>query len=98
MAQRKIIWSLKASNDLLSILEFYFHRNGNSGYSQNLLSEIDTIVSLLPIHPHLGKSVTNAPYRVIIRGHYEIFYRFNSTTVIVITIWDSRQNPESKKL
>jgi len=98
MAQRKIIWSLKASNDLLSILEFYFHRNGNSVYSRKLLLEINTIVSLLPVHPLLGKSVSNASYRVIIRGHYEIFYRFNDENIIVITIWDSRQNPESKKL
>ncbi len=98
MAQRKIIWSLKAGNDLLSILEFYFNRNGNSEYPKKLLSDVDKIVSLLPDHPNLGKHVSKSPYRVIIRGHYEIFYRYDDEYIVVVTIWDSRQNPESKKI
>jgi toxin YoeB len=98
MAQRKIIWSLKASDDLQTILEFYFQCNGNSIFPKKLLTEIDNIISFLPDHPKLGKTVNGGSYRVIIRGHYEIFYRYDNDSIVVVTIWDSRKNPENKSL
>lgn len=95
MAQRKIIWSLRASADLLSILEFYFHRNGNSVYSAHLLSEIEHIISLLTRHPRLGKKIQKNHARVILRGYYKIFYRIEGGSVLVIAIWDSRKATSS---
>jgi plasmid stabilization system protein ParE len=97
MAQ-KIIWSHTASNELLSILQFYFERNGNTKYSEKLLSEIDSIVSLLIDHPLLGKTTDKEPYRIVIRGNYEIIYRIDHDTVYIVSLWDSRKNPNEKLL
>ncbi len=46
----------------------------------------------------LRKTVNGGSYRVIIRGHYEIFYRYNNDSIVIVTIWDSRKNPENKSL
>lgn len=96
MAKKKIIWSHTASNELLSILQFYIERNGNTTYSEKLLEEIDSIVSLLTDHPLLGKATDKQPYRIVIRGNYEIIYRIDNETVFIVNLWDSRKNPNKK--
>jgi toxin YoeB len=98
MAQRKIIWSVPASQELISILDFYLIRNGNPAYSEKLLAEIDSIVSYLPEHPNLGKQTEDKIHRVLIRNNYEIFYRVEPEAIIIVTLWDSRRNPEEKPI
>ncbi len=93
MAQKKIIWSGSAGRELISILDFYIQRNGTTIFSEKLLAEIDTIVSFLPEHPHLGKQTEKEHLRVLIRGMYEIFYRIEPDAIIVVAIWDSRRDP-----
>jgi plasmid stabilization system protein ParE len=98
MAQKKIIWSGRASRDLISILDFYIQRNGTTTFSEKLLAEIDTVVSFLPDHPLLGKNTEKESLRVLIRGTYEIFYRVDPDAIIVVAIWDSRRDPEQKPI
>lgn len=98
MAQKKIIWSSIASKKLVSILDSYNTRNGNTTYSEKLLREIDTIISFLPDHPHLGKPTNKEPYRIVIRGNYEVMYRIENDDIIIVALWDSRQNPIDKTI
>lgn len=54
MAKRKIIWSLKAKFDLLTILEYFYKRNGSKTYSKKLNARIRQSVKLIGKHPNLG--------------------------------------------
>jgi len=36
--------------------------------------------------------------RTLIHGDYEVFYEIKIKSIEIITIWDSRQNPEKLKI
>ncbi|MEI7491129.1 MAG: type II toxin-antitoxin system RelE/ParE family toxin [Bacteroidota bacterium] len=95
MAKRKkVIWSDKARQDLLEILDFYNHRNGNIRYSSMLFKKILKDISLLSAHAFLGKQTDHEDIRVLIIWEYLIFYETNPDTIFITNVWDSRRKPE----
>ncbi|MEI8006178.1 MAG: type II toxin-antitoxin system RelE/ParE family toxin [Bacteroidota bacterium] len=95
MAKRKkVIWSDKASRDLLEILDFYYNRNGNISYSSRLFKKILKHISLLSAHAFLGKQTDQENIRVMIIWEYLIFYENNPETIFITNVWDSRRKPE----
>ncbi len=59
MAQRQIIWSQRAEEELYHVLEFYNGRNGSTTYSKKLLSSVDKLINLLPKNKYLGRRSEN---------------------------------------
>jgi plasmid stabilization system protein ParE len=98
MAKRKIIWSARARNDLFVILEFYHLRNGNKNYSRKLLSSFTKTISLIALHPEIGLKSDFQNIRNFILGDFCLFYRIELNQIEILTIWDSRQDPEKFKL
>jgi len=93
---RKIIYSLKAKDDLKIIFEYFNNRNKSTKYSQKLLKEFRKIINLLSENCEIGKQVENLlSVRVLIKGNYKIVYKINEKTIDVLSIWDTRQNPEN---
>lgn len=95
---RKIIWTKRADNIFSEILEFYFKRNGTKIYSRKLNSEIKQFLNLLKKHPFIGKKTDTKNIRVFIKGNYKIFYRIEPTEIVIIMVWDCRQNPDNLKI
>ena len=94
MVKRKIIWSSRAKLDLVNILDFYYKRNGTITYSVELNTTIRSSVRLLEKHSEIGVRVDIKNMRNLIQGDFSIFYEIKSETIEIITIWDSRQDPE----
>jgi plasmid stabilization system protein ParE len=94
MAKRKIVWSPQAKLDQFIILEYYYKRNGNKTYSQKLYKRFKSATRILIKHPEIGIQTDVKNIRTLIEGDYAIFYRINQNIIEVITIWDSRQNPD----
>ena len=94
MVKRKIIWSTRAKLDLVNILEFYYKRNGTKTYSIKLNAAIRSSVRLLEKHPEIGVKADVKNMRNLIQGDFGIFYEIKSETIEIITIWDSRQDPD----
>jgi plasmid stabilization system protein ParE len=95
---KRIIWTNRAVSVFQKILEYYYLRNGTKTYSSNLNKEIKDLVSLLSKHPFLGRKTEMEHLRVLIKGDYKIFYRIEKKEIIILLIWDCRQNPGSLKL
>ena len=95
---RRIIWSHKAVYVFNRILEFYFQRNGSKIYSSRLNKEIRETISLLIKHPFIGKKTESDHLRVIIKGELKIFYQVGENDILILMIWDSRQDPDSLNL
>ena len=95
MVKRKIVWSPRALNDLTNILDFFYQRNGNKTYSRKLNSRIRKSIRLLVKHPELGISTDIQNVRNLIIGDYIVFYEIKDNTILINTIWDTRQNPEN---
>jgi toxin YoeB len=90
---RRIIWSDKAASFFNSILEYYFQRNGTKTYSSNLNREIKEYIALLKKHPLLGRKTETIHVRVLIKGDLKIFYQIGTDEIIILMIWDTRQDP-----
>ncbi len=97
MAQR-IIWTYRAEIVFSDILLYYYKRNGNKTYSNKLHKEIQQILNFLKKHPFLGKVTENEEIRVLIKSNFKIFYKTESDTIIILLVWDCRQNPEGLKI
>jgi len=94
MAERKVIWSSRAKIDLQEILDFFYSRNGTKTYSKKLNVTFRKSVRLLARHSDIGNPTDIQNVRCLIEGDYSIFYKLESNTIEILTIWDSRQNPD----
>lgn len=94
MAQCQIIWSHRARIKLYSILEFYADRNKSKIYSTKLYTRFNKEIKLLAKHPNLGIKTEIQSVRGLIVGEFIIYYEHHENTIIIHTIWDSRQNPD----
>jgi plasmid stabilization system protein ParE len=94
MAKRKIIWSTKAKVELFEILDFYYQRNGTKTFSEKLNVTFRKSVRLLAKYSDIGIPTDIPNVRNIIEGDYSIFYKIESDTLEILSIWDNRQNPD----
>jgi len=95
MVKRKIIWSPKAKLDLFELLDFYYKRNGTKTYSKKLNSRIRKSVNLLEKYSEIRISTDVQNVRNLINGDCCIFYEIGTNFIEIVTIWDSRQDPDN---
>src|ERR1035437_8499482 len=94
---RKIIWSLQAQNDRKKILEFWIQRNKSKTYSLKLNKIFKSSAKLIAKHPNIGRHTDFGQVRAKVIKDYLIFYEETSDTINILSVWDSRQNPEKVK-
>jgi len=90
---KQIIWSNLAQNDRKSILQYWINRNKSNLYSIKLNQIFVDTVELLSKHPQIGKRTEFENIRIKIVKSYFITYRETETTIEILTIWDTRQDP-----
>jgi plasmid stabilization system protein ParE len=98
MVTRRLIWSNRAKISLYNILKFYADRNNSKTYSEKLFNIFNKEAQLLLKYPNLGVITDLKNVRGLITGNYIIYYEVSQKEIIIHTIWDSRQNPESLKI
>jgi toxin YoeB len=96
MAKRKIVWSNRAKKRLYAILEYYIERNKSKTYAIKLQKLLDKQVRLLLKYPDLGLKTTESSIRGLIIDVYIIYYEVTEDQILIHTIWDGRQDPDSK--
>ena len=92
---KKVIWSKRAQNDRKNILKYWSNRNRSSTYSILLNQKFKEAISIIQIHPRLGKPTNNINIRIKIVRDYLIIYRDSEILISILTILDSRQNPQN---
>lgn len=97
MADKKIIWSIHASNELRQILEYFNQRNKSTRYSIKLLNEVEDLTKILSKNELIGRLTSNKFTRVVPIKVYLIFYEINQDYIEIVSFWDNRQD-ESKRL
>lgn len=98
MAKRKIIWSHRARIALYNILKFYSERNKSKSYSARLYKKINQNIRILKKYPEIGIRTEMDNVKGLITGHYIVYYEITDIAIVIHTIWDSRQNPDSLKI
>jgi len=98
MVKRKIVWSNRAKIKLFEILEFYNERNKSTTYSKKLYKKFTKELLLLKKQPEIGIKTDLDNVRGLIVEDFILFYEIYPEMIVVHTVWDCRQNPESLKI
>jgi plasmid stabilization system protein ParE len=93
MAKRKVVWTISAEIQLQSILDFFNNRNKNANYSRRLYKNLIKVLRTVEKNPELGIKTKIENIRGLIIDDYILFYEISETMILVLKIWDSRQNP-----
>ena len=94
---KQIIWSRLAHNDRLDILDYWIKRNKLTVYSKKLNQIFEDTSELISKHPKIGKQTEIKDIRFKIVKDYLFTYRETVKFIEILTIWDSRQDPEKYK-
>lgn len=94
---RTVIWTPLAQRKRKEILEFWTERNKSTAYSKKLNSLFKEAAKLLSDHPNIGRRTDFPGVRVKIVRDYLLFYEYTDTKIYVLTVWDSRQDPDELK-
>jgi addiction module RelE/StbE family toxin len=97
MVENKIIWSHHAKIKLFEILNYFAERNKSKLYSVKLLKRFTNALELIQKHPELGKKTEIDSVRGIIVDNYILFYEKKKNNIVVLTLWDCRQNTDNLK-
>lgn len=98
MAERIIIWTKTAKIELKFILEYYNLRNKSKTYSQKLLRTIQSEIKLLVQQTFIGKKTDTINVRGLLIENFIVFYEVNESHIIILSVWDTRQNPATLNL
>jgi len=98
MAFKEIIWSELAETEFRNVLDFYVLNNGSPTYSTKLLLEVKELINLISQNEFIGRLSANKFTRVIPIKHYAVFYEVNHNSIVIVSFWDNRHNPDRNKI
>jgi toxin YoeB len=98
MAKRKIVWSNRSIKRLYGILEFYDQRNKSKTFSKKLYQLLQKQVKVLIKFPEIGLKTTDKTTRGLIVADCIIYYQITEVKIIIHTVRDSNQYPDSKSI
>ena len=92
---KQIIWSRRAQTDRKEVFKYWNKRNKSNLYSKKLNSLFKEAVRLISEYPEIGKPTDDKNARTKIVREYLIIYDVDLTDrLLILTIWDSRQDPK----
>jgi toxin YoeB len=90
---RRLIWSIEARTSRKSIFDYWNNRNKSKVYSNKLNKLFKENLFIVTKLPHFGNPTKHEDTKFIIVSHFEIIYKITDTEIVVLDIWDTRQNP-----
>lgn len=93
MVKNKVNWSHRAKISLFRILDFYAERNKSASYSKKLYKRFNKELSVLTRQPNIGIKTDFESVRGLIVDDFILFYEIKEDSIVVLTVWDCRQNP-----
>lgn len=94
MANREVVWTRNSEIQLQEILEFFATRNKSSRYSLKLYKKFKSELNRVAQNPEIGIKTKLALIKGLIVGDYILFYEIFEDKIMVLKVWDCRQNPE----
>ncbi len=92
----EIKWSVLAEADFNQVLEYLSsHWNSKIAYQfiQTTEENLSRIVNNPKLHPLINKELQIR--KCVITEHNSLFYRINEKGIILLRIYDTRQNPDT---
>jgi len=90
---KQVIWTHRAQEDRRKILAYWRYRNKSVTYSRKLNQLFKQVIKIISEFPRIGKLTNDKNARIKVVKDYLIIYQESKTTIYILTIWDSRQDP-----
>ncbi len=94
---KKIVFTVRAEKQRLSILEYYFEETGSKSIPAKIYQQFNRVINIIQRFPESGRKLSKLR-RGIIKSHYKIVYRIETESITILHIWDTRQNPKKLPL
>lgn len=98
MAERKeVVWTESALIEKHDILYYWIQHNKSTVFSTKLNNEFDDAIDFICLHERCGVEIKEQVFRYLVR-EYQILYEITGHYIVILSIWDGRQDPEKLKL
>jgi addiction module RelE/StbE family toxin len=94
---KQVVWSLRAQNERKQILDYWRTRNKSNSYSKKLDKLFRESVRIIKDFPQVGKTTDERNARIKIVKDYLLIYEETESQILILTIWDSRRDPDRLK-
>lgn len=95
---KQVIWSANARHELFEILEFWKEHNQSDSYSIHLYQKIQINIKYISENSFIGRATDIESVRVLVVSNYLLFYEVNEKSVQILSLFDSRRDPDKNKL
>lgn len=95
----KIRWTVNAYSDFSQTVLFIKEEWGKKS-SEDFIDRVDTVINILSIFPQLGKVIHPQKQirALVISKQTTIVYRIKSDRIIILNLFDNRQDPDKLKV
>ena len=97
MVARRIVWTSSAKLQLKTIFEYFNFRNKSKLYSLKLNTRTQIELKTILQQPNIGKKTDSINVRGLLIENYYVFYEINETHIVILSVWDTRQDPKRLK-
>lgn len=96
---KKIEWTRHAKNELEHTYDFWIEHNSSAVYSEKILIETLKAVDLIAANPEIGREDKGLRLRrFILLDYFALVYRINKDAIKIVSFFDNRRNPQSRKV
>ena len=94
----RLVWTIEARNSRKNIFEYWNNRNKSKVYSNKLNLLFNENLKIVANLPEFGKPTFQEDIKFVIVSHFDIIYKILEFEIVVIDIWDTRQNVDNSPL
>ena len=95
---KKIRWTTRSIVDRTNIYRYWLERNQSDIYPNKLEQLFEKSAVIISNFPSIGTPTNyRNVYSKVVRD-YKIFYRTEPDEIQILRVWDTRQDPDSKRL
>ncbi len=95
---KRVVWTSQTKIDRYQILTYWEKRNKSTVYSNKLNKQFNLAIRSIVNYPLMNRPTDIINMRVKIVKHFHIVYKDLKNEIVLLRVWDSRQNPQNLKL
>lgn len=95
----KVNWTTIAHSDFSQIVQYIRETWGKTS-AEDFIKQVDSVINILSIYPQLGK-IIHAQKQIralVISKQISLIYRIKSDSIIILNLFDNRQEPDRLKV
>lgn len=92
---KQVVWTLKAKDELIHILQYWIDRNKSKTFSIKLNKLIEEQLQLITEYPEIGRKTDFPNVYVKIVQKYLLYYTIEDDTIYILTFRHGRKDTKN---